>query len=634
MKRHERETAVLLERIVENLPDMIFVKDAKDLRFVRFNAAGERLLGYPREDLIGKNDYDFFSEEAADLFTGKDRLVLEGDEVVDIEEPIETRAHGLRWLHTKKIPIRDEEGQPLYLLGISRDVTELRDARLALVEREGRLRRVLEHFPGAVWTTDDALRITWIGGALVRQLAPKTVTLLGEPVSAALRGDVDLAPHHQAALDGTPSATAFCVGDREFEVRLERIDDPSPGVMGVALDVTLRRRLDAEQLEVQVQRAQRMESLGVLAGGIAHDFNNLLVGMVGNASLALMKLPAGAPGRAEVERLVAAADRAADLTRQMLAYSGKGRFVVEALDVGELVRDTAELARSSFSKRARLEVDAGGQLPAVEADATQLRQVVMNLMVNAADSLPLAGGDVRVQVTMARVSAAHVRDAQGDGELLAGSYVCVEVSDSGCGMDERTRRRMFDPFFTTKPHGHGLGLAAAVGIVRGHRGAIKVYSEVGQGTTVRVFLPISRLALTETVQPSAGAALPKGLTVLVVDDEEAVRDLARAVLEHHGIEVLEAEDGESALSVYAEASERIGLVLLDLTMPGLDGEETFHRLQKLRPDVRVVLSSGYNEQQATSRFAGLGLAGFLRKPYRAEQLLTMVRGEMGGAERV
>ncbi len=629
MKRQLGETGILLERIVENLPDMIFVKDAADLRFIRFNAAGERLLGYPRDALIGKNDYDFFTAEAADTFTGNDRLVLAGDEVVDIEEPIETREHGLRWLHTKKIPIRDEEGQPLYLLGISRDITELRDAGLALVEREGRLRRVLEHFPGAVWTTDEALRITWIGGALVQTLAPKADALVGQDVGAALRGDVDLRPHHQAALDGTPGASAFCVGDREFEVHLERIEDPTPGVMGVALDVTLRRRLDAVQVEVQVQRAQRMESLGVLAGGIAHDFNNLLVGMVGNASLALLKLPFGAPGRAEVERLVVAADRAADLTGQMLAYSGKGRFVVEPVDVSALVRETAELARSLFSERARLEVDAGARLPAVAADATQLRRVVMNLMVNAADSLPVAGGDVRVQVTAARVGAAHVRDAHGDGELAAGSYVCIDVSDSGCGMDERTRRRMFDPFFTTKPNGHGLGLAATVGIVRGHRGAIKVYSEVGRGTTVRVFLPISSVAPAEVTAASSGAVLPRGLTVLVVDDEEAVRDLARAVLEHHGIEVLEAEDGESALALYAEAKDRVGLVLLDLTMPGLDGEETFHGLQRLRPAVRVVLSSGYNEQQATGRFGGLGLAGFLRKPYRAEQLLTMVRGELG-----
>lgn len=627
----KQSDALLLQSIVENLPDMIFVKDAEALRFVRFNRAGESLLGHSRNDLIGKNDYDFFPTEQAEAFTEKDRQVLAGDSVVDIpEEPIQSAARGLRWLHTKKIPIRDDDGNPTYLLGISRDVTDLRDARLALQDRESRLRLVLEHFPGAVWTTDAELRITWLGGAQAGSLSTETELACGKSVGQALDRlrDVELDELHRVALAGESRSFAFSIGERDFEARVETAGGGVAALMGVALDVTERRRLEAERVEVRLQRAQRMEALGVLAGGIAHDFNNLLVGMLGNASLALLKLPPESPARGEIERLLLAAERATDLTRQMLAYSGKGRFVVEAVDLAALVRDTAELIRTSLPRRGRLSFSFADELPAIEADATQVRQVVMNLLTNAAEALPPNGGDVKVDVAVSVIDERTAADAFADSDLAPGRFVVLEVSDTGSGMDDSTRRRMFDPFFTTKPNGHGLGLAAALGIVRGHRGAIRVYSETGRGTTVRVFFPSS----TGTLGDKSGESLPRSApppsTVLVIDDEVAVREFARAVLEHHGYEVLEANEGAEGLRVFATEGKRIGLVLLDLTMPGLDGEETFHELRLVAPKLPVILSSGYNEQQATSRFVGLGLAGFLRKPYRAEHLVEMVKSEL------
>ncbi len=510
------------------------------------------------------------------------------------------------------------------------DITDLRDARLGLLERESRLRMVLAHFPGVVWTTDADLRVTWLGGAHVATLVPAASAAVGRPVADAFDhiGGIDLTDMHRAALAGEARSFAFSVGERDFEARVERPGDAPTTVMGVALDVTERRRLEAERVEVRLQRAQRMEALGVLAGGIAHDFNNLLVGIFGNASLALLKLPTDAPARAEIDRLLIAAERATDLTQQMLAYSGKGRFVMEPVDVAHLVRDTAELLRTSLPRRARVTLVAAADLPAVEADATQIRQVVMNLLTNAAESLPESGGDVRVEITRADIDERAATDVFADSEVAAGSFVVVEVRDTGCGMDDSTRRRMFDPFFTTKPTGHGLGLAAAMGIIRGHRGTIRVYSQPQQGTTVRVFLPATAERLARENPPQMVPQPNARSTVLVVDDESAVRDFARAVLEHHGFEVLEAVEGGEALTVFAEHGARIGVALLDLTMPGLDGEETFRALRATAPDLRVILSSGYNEQQATSRFAGLGLAGFLRKPYRAQQLLEMINAEL------
>jgi|GEM_PF-536774 len=399
-------------------------------------------------------------------------------------------------------------------------------------------------------------------------------------------------------------------------------------IVGSLIDVTERRRAEEERraFEAQLQQAQKLESLGVLAGGIAHDFNNLLLGVLGNADLALMDLSPTAPGRNYVQDIVKIAQRASDLCRQMLAYSGRGKFMIQPLDVNAVIQDMTHLLELSISKKAIIKYQLAHNLPAIEADATQLRQVIMNLITNASEAIGERSGVIALTTGAMQCDWRYLVDTFVGEELPPGLYVFLEVADNGVGMDEETRKRIFDPFFTTKFTGRGLGLAAVIGIVRGHRGTIKVYSEAGRGSSFKVLFPSSQ----QPALPIAGEAAPAVAwsgsgTILLVDDEETILAVSQDILERSGFRVLCAADGRSALDFFFAHRDEIRLVILDMTMPHMSGEETFRELRRLKPDVKVLLSSGYNEQEATHRFSGKGLAGFIQKPYRASELLERIR---------
>jgi PAS domain S-box-containing protein len=427
-----------------------------------------------------------------------------------------------------------------------------------------------------------------------------------------------------------PDGDVRWIRDRCFHVASE--DGVVTRVADVIMDITDRKRENEERrrLEEQMREAQKLESLGVLAGGIAHDFNNLLMGVLGNAGLALAELPPGSPVRQTVEQIERAALRAAELTNQMLAYAGKGRLVVEPVDVTHLVEEMAHLLSAAISKKAVLAYDLDRNLPAVEGDATQLRQIVMNLITNASDALGDAAGVIRIRTALADASEQAAALERGAGPAAGGEFVVVEVSDTGCGMDADTRERIFDPFFTTKFTGRGLGLAGVLGTVRGHRGAVMVESEPGRGTRVRVLLPAAAVTAPAARAPEPvpdGSALAG--TILVVDDEEAVRAVARAVLERAGFTVLTAADGPEGIDAFRANPDGIDLVLLDMTMPSLSGAEVLGALRAVREDVRVVLSSGYSDDETRSRLPGL--AGFIQKPYRPAELMAAVRDALTAA---
>ena len=320
-----------------------------------------------------------------------------------------------------------------------------------------------------------------------------------------------------------------------------------------------------------------------------------------------------------------AALRAADLTRQLLAYAGKGRFVVEPVGLSQLVEEMLTLVRSAMSRKAELHLDLARELPAVEADATQLRQVVMNLLTNASDALEDRPGAIVLRTGLQRVDASYRNSMGGTQTLADGLYVSLEVSDTGVGMDPDTLNRIFDPFFTTKFTGRGLGLAATRGIVLGHRGAIRVRSVVGEGTTFTLLFPALEAAAATRSVTRASATWRGSGTVLVIDDEPTVRRVTRAILQRSGFDVIEAPDGVEGLAKFEQHRDTIRLILLDLTMPRMDGEETFRRLRLLDPEVRVVLMSGYNSQNVTAHFVGKGLAGFVQKPFSADDLEAQVR---------
>ncbi|EDY20647.1 multi-sensor hybrid histidine kinase [Chthoniobacter flavus Ellin428] len=399
-------------------------------------------------------------------------------------------------------------------------------------------------------------------------------------------------------------------------------------MLGTVMDVTHQRLAEEERvrMERKLQEGQKLESLGVLAGGIAHDFNNLLTGILGNASFARMDIPANSPAQPSLEQVEIAAQRAAELCKQMLAYSGKGRFVVQRLDLSSLVRETSDLLQVSISKNCVMKFALAEDLPAINADATQIRQIIMNLVINASEAIGDRSGSISVTTGVMDADRAYLSEAHLSPNIPEGEYAFLEVSDNGTGMTPETRAKIFDPFFTTKFTGRGLGLAAVLGIVRGHSGALKVNSEVGRGTIFKLLLPCADGPSENT------SALPSPLitwrgsgTMLVVDDEDTVRATMTRMLERVGFDVLQAANGHQALEIFHREEEKIVGVLLDLTMPLLDGNATFTELRRCDPDVRVLLMSGFNEQDAVHRFAGKGLAGFIQKPFKPETLYSKLQ---------
>jgi signal transduction histidine kinase/CheY-like chemotaxis protein len=400
-------------------------------------------------------------------------------------------------------------------------------------------------------------------------------------------------------------------------------------------DITERRRLETERVELQRQllHTQKLESLGVLAGGIAHDFNNLLMAVHGNLELARADLPASSPGRASLERAFHATRRAADLTRAMLAYSGRGRFEVFRVDLNDLVRENADLFRSAVARNVTLNLSLTDQPATIEADTGQVQQVIMNLITNASEAISDGPGEIRITTTLRERDADFLGGSRTIEKPLPGLYACLEVTDSGSGMDEATLQRLFDPFFTTKFTGRGLGMSAVLGIVRGHKGAIMVESVPGKGTTVSVQFPAVDAGQSRPAAPSARPQEPADLSlsgmVLVVDDEKAVRDVGIALVSHLGFKPIGAADGEEALRVFEEHGEELAFVLLDMTMPRMDGITALREMKRRRPDACVILCSGFGERDAAERAAVEGAAGFIQKPYGLEQLKTTILGALG-----
>lgn len=495
----------------------------------------------------------------------------------------------------------------------------------------GTVRAVLRHSPVPIWAVDNEGRLTLWNPAAERLYGWSASELLGDPLPTvpadqmasyctslerARLGDAVVAAEGiRQKRDGTrveTSSSYAALRDAEGKVT---------GVLAIAVDVT-----EQKSLERQVREKQKLESIGLLASGIAHDFNNILVGIIGRASLAAES--AHTPElRRELDLIMQAGERAADLTRQLLAYAGKGRLVPGAVDISELVQKTAQLIEASIPRKVSVVLDLAKGLPAVEGDPSRIQQLIMNLLINGAEAIEAGGsGTVNVRTTLETIAGPPRDVSFAADDFAPGRYVCLEVADTGCGMDEETKSRIFDPFFTTKFTGRGLGLAAAVGIVRTCRGAISVTSTPGQGSTFRVLLP-GTAAEASTVPPAAArpAQLEGEGTILFVDDEEIVRQVARAALKRYGYDVLLAANGKEAVEICASFEGPITGVVLDLTMPVMDGAEALPLIRKLRPDARVLLTSGHNETQARRLLAREPVDGFLQKPFAAAGIAETLR---------
>ncbi len=397
------------------------------------------------------------------------------------------------------------------------------------------------------------------------------------------------------------------------------------GRVGVVVNITERKAL---------RQAQKQESLGILAGGVAHDFNNLLVAMLGQTSLALAKMPENSPGRLHISKAVKAAERATDLTRQMLAYSGQGHFETQQLNLNNLIQENLHLFEASIPKNIHIKTNLFDQLPTIDADPGQMQQVIMNLILNGVEAIGERPGLIEILT--------QTQDYQPDDSLFsqytglpmkAGLYVRLDIKDSGIGMDEKTLAKIFDPFYTTKFTGRGLGLAVVLGIIRGHKAGLRVTSSPDNGAQFTLLFPIAKAEpINDTKQPvDSTEDKPTGV-VLVIDDEEPVREAVSDILEIESIQVLSAADGQEGINLFDKHRQEIDLILLDLSMPGLGGVETFHRLRKINQTVPILLSSGYNQTQVDSHFTEGKPAGFLQKPYSAAVLVEEVVRRLNSAE--
>ncbi len=554
-----------------------------------------------------------------------------------------------RWiwvLSLGSLVARSPDGRPLRMLGTHTDISERKRAEQALATTTDLLERTGAMAKVGGWELDlRTLQLYWsLETCHIHELEPPVAPALDQAINfyAPEARPIIEAAVHAGIEHGTPwdlELPLITARGRSIWVRAQGFPVQEDGkvvrLVGAFQEITERRQaqLEREQLDRKMQEMQKLESLGVLAGGIAHDFNNLLTSILGNASIAQIELPPGSPAQGCLEQINEASLRAADLCKQMLAYSGRGRFVVQKLDLGDLVEQTAQMLQISISKKAVLRFRLEKGIPPVEVDATQLRQVIMNLVINASEAIGDKSGVISISTGLTRVDREYLKSTLIDPDLPAGDYVFLEVSDTGSGMNAETKARIFDPFFTTKFTGRGLGLAAVLGIVRGHKGAMKVYSEVGRGTTFKLLFPAA--AGAGEMARTAAAAVPawQGTgTVLVVDDEDTMRRTLARMMPLVGLDPVLAVDGLEAVEIFRASPDRFALVLLDLTMPHLDGEQTFAELRRIRPDLRVILMSGFNAQEALVRFPGKGLASFLQKPFTIGELRSTLQAVLGGKE--
>jgi two-component system, cell cycle sensor histidine kinase and response regulator CckA len=615
---------------LDQAPAAVAVLRGPELRYAYLNDPFRRLVP---NTVIGDR-FGAHTEQGARFRTLGLQVIESGQQVQLRELAIDLPGGNRVYFDVLMHPLRGEGGG---LIVIGTDVTARMEAQRAAAEQAQRARRaeaqllaVLEQGPVTVSALDPSGQVIFMSGGELRRHGYEPSQFVGRNALELYADDPPVAALIRRALTGEAFNTLIPRPSRNatYELYFTPVRDPSGALeMVVSVGVDVSRRLRAEEERARIQekmlQTQKLESLGVLAGGIAHDFNNLLTVIQGNATVALARVGAAHPARELIDDILTATQRAAELTRQMLAYSGQGRFDIKPLDLRAQVTEIANLLRTSIPRKVALRIDQPPELPAVQGDSSQLQQVVMNLMLNAAESMGDREGQVAVSLGEEQIGHDGGGELIGRERLPEGRYVRLGVEDTGSGMSPPILARIFDPFFTTKATGRGLGLAAVLGIVRGHGGALRIRSEPGRGTRFDVLLPA---AGARAASPAPGEAPEPGKgTVLVVDDDESVRIATARMLSALGYDVLEAQDGGQAVEIFRLRSSKVDVVVLDVTMPHLSGEETLLLLREVDPAVRVVMFSGYAEGDVEARLGPLRPQAILAKPFTRTQLATAIQ---------
>jgi len=639
-KRAERELSMSEARyraLIEASGQVVWTADSSGRRDETSRLWWSEITGQSRDESAGWNWLDAVHPDDRQRVQRQWKEAVETKSTLKSDYRVRTRQGSYRSFTVRGIPVLNADGSFREWVGTFADVTEQKVAENAIAVSSAKLRAYFETASQGIIRVNEQGRIEELNARLLELCGYSREELIGQDVTILVAEELRKSyAKHIAGLFRAPKTWPMGAGlevmarhkdGHEFPVEMGlSFVEERDGLRALAFvsDITERKRSESALLE-----SQKLESLGVLAGGIAHDFNNLLVGIMGNASL-LQIAPLAEVYRDTVAEILKASQRAADLTRQLLAYAGKARFDMRPLNLSALVKEINALIHASIPKTVYLRLDLDESAPFILADAGQIQQVIMNLVINGAESIPRnTPGVVVVSTREEEIDAENAR-ANFGVDLRPGKYVSLEVQDTGAGIDEGTRQRMFDPFFTTKFMGRGLGLSAVLGIVRAHHGALRVESHLGEGSTFTVVFPAMGAGVVEVPEPEEleDADLTGHGLILVVDDEATIRRTAKMALERYGYDVLVARDGLSAVELFEDRADDIKLVLMDLTMPEMGGEEALNRLQSIRPGVRVILSSGYHETDVIQQFTGQKLAGFIQKPYNIRTLAAKVKAAL------
>ncbi len=623
-----RESEKLYRNIIEEIEDGYQEVDLNG-NFTFINESFRKVFGYSKEELLGTNFRRYAAdEETADrVYRAYHQMYMTGMPLKRFEWEIITKDGIRRAVEFSASLLRDEEGHRRGFRGIVRDVTDRKlvedqyrtmanssQAGVYIVQGS-RLCFVNPHIHDYSGYTEAEL----LGERILHFVHPEDWEIVREKSRKMIAGELT-----------SPYEYRIITKDNQVKWLMEKITPITyrgrSAVLGNNMDITPQKEAEKEKrrLEGQLIQAQKMEAIGTLAGGIAHDFNNLLMGIQGYASLMLLRMDQGHPHYEKLKAIEFQVQSGADLTKQLLGFARGGRYEIKPTDLNDLVKKTiAVFGRTK--KEVRIHEKYGGHLWTVNVDQGQIEQVFLNLFVNAWQAMP-SGGELYIETNKVILDSDYVQAY----DISPGIYIKVSVTDTGVGMDENTMQRIFDPFFTTKEMGRGtgLGLASAYGIIKGHGGAINAYSEKGHGTTFNIYLPASDQHVASREMP-AQDILKGQETILVVDDEKIIADVTQGMLEQFGYQVLIARSGQEAIDIFRTNPDRIDLVIMDMIMPGMNGGEAYDRIKAIKPDVKVILSSGYSLNGMAKDIMSRGIKAFIQKPFRLGDLSRIIREVIG-----
>jgi PAS domain S-box-containing protein len=636
-----RESESRFRTLFETANDAIFLMDHE--KFIECNTKTLQLFGCEnKKDIVGHTPVAFSPEKQPDGLDSADKALKY------INASLKANPQTFYWKHFRK------DGSPfdaevslnaltlkgkLQIQAIVRDITDRKQAEEALELANAYNRTLVETSVDPFVTINPDGKISDVNAATENLIGYSRYELVGTNFSDYFtEPDKAMAGYQQVFRDGLVRDYELDTQHRDGHVTPVMCNasvyrDKSGKVSGVfaaARDITVRKRLEEERLEMErkLLHTQKLESLGVMAGGIAHDFNNLLQVVFGNLELALHDLPTDSKAKKFINIAIQASERSAELSRQMLVYSGSSFYLPKNIHLNELLNTNQDLLKMCVSDKIKLKIEMAANLPLIKGNADQIQRVIENLLTNASEAIGDKEGKVSLSIGVMDCDEMFLSHSRLEIKPEPGQFIFLKVTDTGCGMDEQTLNRLFEPFFTTKFWGRGLGMAEVMGTVKGHHGAIMVDSEVGKGTTIRVLLPSGKTAQTPSVvvkgevetQPSIPRSPTGRKTVFVVDDEDLIRELCVEWLELLGYETLTAADGAEAVHVFREKMNEIDMVLLDFVMPSMNGAEVFDELIRIRPDVKVILGSGYTEEIVLQSFSKQRPSVIFQKPYNMEIL--------------